>query len=240
MVPMKKYVLLFILSAFILPFQSFTQDTISRATVSHKANRPPNRIKPGFYIKLGPTIPIGTFTKGVTLKSPKPIDSTHYPSTYLPAKMGAAMDLGFLIYIGPAFANNHIRLGIDATFLSFWFNSIKSDTMTGSKTQYWYYFVGQKFGPVISVCPIDRLVIDLSYKLNAYMAYNHHSIDNDIKDEWGYNLTQNEISMNIRYSIMLFSFQYNFGKIKFNDLDSAKPSHYVDNSTYRIMIGFKF
>ena len=150
------------------------------------------------------------------------------------------MDLGFLIYIGPAFANNHIRLGIDATFISFWFNSIKADSISGPKSQYWYYFVGQKFGPVISVCPIDRLVIDLSYKLNAYVAYNHHLINNSMKDEWGDNLTQNEISMNIRYSIMLFSFQYNFGKIKFNDFDSSKPSHYVDNSTYRIMIGFKF
>jgi len=240
---MKKSTFLLIIATILLSFQSFSQDTITRASVSHKGNRPPNRIKPGFYIKLGPTIPIGSFASGKTLKTPKLADSSlssHYPSTYLPAKMGGAMDMGFLIYLGPAFANNHIRLGIDATFLSFWFNSIKSDTMTGSKSQYWYYFVGQKFGPVISVCPIDRLVIDLSYKLNAYLAYNHHSIDNKMKDEWGYNLTQNEISINIRYSIMLFSFQYNFGKIKFNDLDSAKPNHYLDNSTYRIMIGFKF
>ena len=190
---MNKYLLLFILSAFILPCQSFTQDTISRATVSHKANRPPNRIKPGFYIKLGPTFPIGTYAKGVTLKAPKLADSSvssHYPSKYLPASMGAAMDLGFLIYIGPAFANNHIRLGIDATFISFWFNSIKADSISGPKSQYWYYFVGQKFGPVISVCPIDRLVIDLSYKLNAYVAYNHHLINNSMKDEWGDNLTK--------------------------------------------------
>lgn len=232
---MKKLSLLLFLIILILPFQSFTQDTITQATVSHKKYNP-DRINSGFYIKLGPTFPIGTYSTGVKLQA----QSEKYPSIYLPASMGGAMDMGFLIYIGPAFANNHLRAGIDATFLSLWFNSIKSDTNSGPKTQYWYYFLGQKFGPVISICPVDRLVIDLSWKLNAYVAYVHHEIRNEITDEWGDNLTQNEISMNIRYSIMLFSFQYNYGKVTYNDFDSSKPKHFVDNSTYRIMIGFKF
>jgi hypothetical protein len=154
--------------------------------------------------------------------------------------MGGALDMGFLIYIGPAFANNHLRLGIDATFVSFSFNSIKSDTVTSPRTKYWYYYLGQKFGPVISICPIDRLVIDFSYKMNAYVAYVHHQVRGKENDEWGKNLTQNEISMNIRYSIMLFSFQYNFGQAAYNDFDGAKPIHYVDNTTFRIMVGFKF
>ena len=32
------------------------------------------------------------------------------------------MDMGFLIYIGPAFAGKYLRAGIDATFITFWFN----------------------------------------------------------------------------------------------------------------------
>jgi hypothetical protein len=231
----KPYILFFLIVLFI-PCHSFSQDTITQATVSHKKISSTNHINPGFYIKLGPTFPIRTYSKGIKLKTSSDKDTSYY----LPASMGGAMDLGFLIYIGPSFANHHIRLGIDATFLSIWFNSIKSDTITGPKTQYWYYFLGQKFGPVISVCPVDRLVIDFSYKLNAYVAYLHHKIRGQVTDEWGKNLTQNELSMNIRYSLMLFSFQYNFGKVAYNDFDSSKPVHNIDNSTFRVMIGFKF
>jgi hypothetical protein len=201
----------------------------------------PNRINPGFYIKFGPVFPVGIYATGQTMYDPSEDNPAELvPAVYMPAKMGAAMDLGFLIYIGPSFANKHLRLGIDATFISFSFNSIKSDTLKSPTTQYWYYYMGQKFGPVISICPVDRLVIDLSYKLNAYAAYVHHDIRGSMKDEWGKNLTQSEISMNVRYSLMMFSLQYNFGKCAYNDFDSAKPTHYVENSTYRVLIGFKF
>jgi hypothetical protein len=155
--------------------------------------------------------------------------------------MGVAMDMGFLIYIGPAFAGNHLRAGIDASFISFSFNPANlPDSINGSKFQYWYYYIGQKFGPVLSICPIDRLVIDLSYKLNAYIGFVHHPIGTEYKNEFGDNLKQNEISMNIRYAIMLFSFQYNFGKTSYNNFDNANPIHAVENDTYRIMIGLKF
>lgn len=110
----------------------------------------------------------------------------------------------------------------------------------GSKSQYWFCYLGQKFGPVLSICPVDRLVIDLSYKLNAYAAFVHHPIGTDYKNEFGKNLTQNEISMNIRYSLILFSFEYNFGKTSYDNFSSDNPMHTVDNTTYRIMIGFKF
>ncbi len=237
---MKNSSLCLLLTVLFLPFQSFTQDTITQATVSHKTQHAsnPNHINPGFYIKLGPSFPLGTYAVGSSIMDKT--DKGIYPSIYPQASLGGAMDMGFLIYIGPAFANNHLRAGIDATFISFSFNSIKSDSISGPKTQYWYYYLGQKFGPVISVCPVDRLVIDLSWKLNAYVAYLHHQIRNEVTDEWGDNLTQNEISMNIRYSIMLFAFQYNYGKATYNDFDSSKPKHLVDNTTYRIMIGFKF
>ena len=223
---MKKYFLTALLSMLLFPFFSFSQEK----------EREPNRIESGLYIKLGPSFPMGVYATGQVLKDASEKDSSYY----FPATMGGTMDMGYLIYIGPAFANNHLRAGIDATFISFSFNSIKSDTITGSKTKYWYYFIGQKFGPVISVCPVDRLVIDISYKMNAYAAYVHHRIRGKENDEFGMNLTQNEISMTIRYTIMLFSFQYNFGQVAYNDFDGAKPIHYIDNTTFRILIGFKF
>jgi hypothetical protein len=253
---MKKNLLSVLLIAFLFPFISSAQekDTLAPAQkpartqaqtpdqppapvpITQQQQREPNHINSGFYLKLGPNFPLGNF---LTCQK-RQAASENYPSVYYTAKMGAAMDMGFLIYIGPAFANNHLRLGLDATFISFSFNPITADTIPSPNTQYWYYFLGQKFGPVISVCPIDRLVIDFSYKMNAYVAYLHHSIRGKLNDEWGKNLTQNEISMNIRYSFMLFSFQYNFGQVTYNDFDSGKPNHYVDNTTFRFLIGFKF
>jgi hypothetical protein len=239
---MKK--LFFLLSLiFFIPFQSFTQDTITQTTISHKTYRAPNRIKSGFYIKIGPTFPIGNFKLGQTVygRATNPSKNSD-TAIYFPTKMGFAMDMGFLIYIGPAFAGNHLRAGIDASFIVFSYNPATNlpDTVEGSKSKYWFYYLGQKFGPVLSICPIDRLVIDLSYKLNAYAAFVQHPIGNEYKSEFGKNLTQNEISMNIRYSIILFSFEYNFGKTSYNNFNNDNPMHTVDNNTYRIMIGFKF
>jgi hypothetical protein len=243
---MKKFFFLLFLVAS-LPFHSFPQDTITQATVSHKPFRAPNRIKSGFYLKIGPSFPIGNFKLGQTLfdtvsSTSKNSSKTINRVTYFPSKMGFAMDMGFLIYIGPAFAGNHLRAGIDASFIALSYNPTTNlpDTADGSKSKYWFYYLGQKFGPVLSICPVDRLVIDLSYKLNAYVAFVHHPIGNDYKSEFGKNLTQNEISMNIRYSLILFSFEYNFGKTSYNNFSTDNPMHTVDNTTYRIMVGFKF
>jgi hypothetical protein len=191
---------------------------------------PPNRISSGFYIKLGPVFPVGGFSAGQVIVDPLLPPQVN---TYFPARMGAAMDIGFLIYLGPAFARNMLRAGIDATFLSFWFNPSRPDVpVTKSKYNYWYYFASQKFGPVITINPIDRLMIDLSYKLNAVGGWYN--------EEYGNNLFQNEVSMSVRYRVILFSLQYNFGEINFNNFESANPSHMVDISTYRVLLGFKF
>ena len=242
---MKRYLLPILLITLLLPFSSFSQEKDTLAPTPTQAPAPkmvqmerePNRINAGFYIKLGPVFPMGAYATKQSL-----MDVLEKPnfSVYSPAKMGAAIDLGYLIYIGPSFANNHLRLGIDAAFMSFSFNPVKTSTSDSSTTKYWYYYIGQKFGPLISICPVDRLVIDLSYKMNAYMAYVHHQIRGKNNDEWGKNLTQSELSMSIRYSLILFSFQYNFGKVTYNDFDSEKPKHLVENTTFRIMVGFKF
>ena len=154
------------------------------------------------------------------------------------------MDMGFLIFIGPGIADNHLRFGIDACFVSFTYNPTTglpdSITRQHAKSNYWYYYLGQKFGPVISIRPVDKLVIDLSYKLNAYAAWVQPLKGDEFKSYFGKNLTQSEISMNIRYSIILFSFEYNFGKTGYNNFSTDNPMVYVDNNTFRILVGFKF
>jgi hypothetical protein len=203
-------------------------------------------INGGFYFKIGPSFPIGKYKTVQQLTdsytSPKEV------LTFKPAKTGPALDMGFLVYIGPAFAKKMIRAGIDITFMSLNFNPVSHDSaMTGNKYQYWYIYAGQKIGPVISINPVDKLVLDLSYKLNAFVAFNTPSSrtiaaepESDFKNKWGENLFQNEMSLSIRYSLVVVSLQYNFGKVMFNDLDSSHKNENLENNTVRILVGLKF
>jgi hypothetical protein len=222
---------LFFLIVMIIPLLLSSQDTKGR----------PDYINSGFYVKLGPVFPVGKYADGQSVPFSN-ISMLQLP--YLPAKMGAAMDLGFLIYIGPSFANNYVRAGIDATFLSTWFNSTQPPIRDNLIEKY-YTFIGQKFGPVITINPIDRLMVDLSYKLNANFGY-HEELDgwSPLSDsqtsEYGYNLIGSEVSLAIRYRIMVFTFQYNFGSMNYNNADNTKPSQEIQTNTFRILLGFKF
>jgi hypothetical protein len=197
-----------------------------------------NYINSGFYFQLGPVFPQGEYAQDKYV----PRDTITLP--ILGAKIGAALDLGFLVYIGPSFANKHIRLGIDATFLSLWYNSTKPKDPT-SVTDHYYLYAGQKFGPVITINPIDRLMIDLSYKINANLAYHFgewHAPEfpESSYSKYGANLTQSEFSLAVRYLIMKFAVQYNYGKMKYDNFDKARPSQTIQANTLRIMVGLYF
>ena len=189
----------------------------------------PNQIKSGFTLKLGPVIPVGAFADGQTILNLQAGDT----ATFVPAKTGANLGLGFLIYLGPGVAANHLRFGIDAGFIDIWFASAKRPPTSGkSDNEFWYYFVGQKFGPLITINPVDLLMIDLSYKLNANISWHNN--------DFGYNITGQEVQLNLRYRVILVSFLYNFGKVNYNDFDNTRPKHNTDISTFRVLFGFKF
>ncbi len=193
----------------------------------------PNLIKSGFYLKIGPVFPLGTFATDKTIIDLPPFspDVSVFPA----ARIGGNLGLGYLIYIGPAIVNNYLRFGIDACFIDGWFATSKPNLPANSnkkETEFWYYFFGQKFGPLITVNPIDRLMIDLSYKLNFNVSW-HNS-------DWGYHITGQELMMNIRYRLFLVGFHYTVGTINYNDFDNARPIHDIDISTFRVLLGFKF
>lgn len=241
---MKKFIPLFFITVLFSLDVSFGQENDEAA-----GNRP-NHVKGGFYFKVGPVFSISDFHYGQTLSINNPNTTPHlYKLTYLPAKIGPALDMGFLIYLGPSFANNYLRAGIDATFFSFWFNST-SPVNSNERYKHYYYFVGQKFGPVISFNPVDLLVIDFSYKINANFGYHYDEWDDLQKaqySDYGYNIWGQEVSLNIRYGIILLGFQYNFGKITYvgriddwHNFDSSHPDQVIQIDTYRILFGFKF
>ncbi len=229
--------LIFLLQAVVLAFsqdQPPQQQQAQSQQQTPQQQAPKNHIRGGFYLKLGASIPMGEFTN-------RQVDRYLYQGmidtiTFNSAKLGAAFELGYLIYIGPAFAGNHIRAGIDATFLAISFNptdqALPASAKSSKKMEYWYYFAGQKFGPLITINPVDYLMIDLSYKINAVAAWYN--------SRWGRNLAMNEVSLGIRYKVILFAFQYNWGKIKYTYNQDDNPRYMIDNSTMRILIGFKF
>jgi len=117
-----------------------------------------NHINSGFYIKFGGSIPMGEFANQHN-------NIYHYQNgrdtvKFNQAKFGGALEFGFLIYLGPAFAHNHLRAGIDATFFAISFNptdqTLPPNTSASKKMDYWYYFGGQKFGPLLTINPIDH------------------------------------------------------------------------------------
>jgi hypothetical protein len=228
---MKKSLYIFILFLLILPLLSYAQ------------TERPDLITSGFYIKLGVVFPMDKFTQYQHLDITNPIITPHnYSLDYLSAKIGGSMDMGFLIYLGPSFVNNFLRAGIDATFLSFWYNS-SSPIDTKSKYEHYYYFVGQKFGPMITVNPVDKLMIDVSYKLNFNIGYHYdewESLSNDQYAKYGKNLLYQEVSLSLRYRIMMFSFLYNFGKMTYDNLDDKRPDQKIQTNTFRVMFGLKF
>jgi hypothetical protein len=195
-----------------------------------------NHITSGFYLKLGGSIPMAGFARlnqyNYFYKPENKWDTIRFNR----ARLGAALEMGFLIYLGPSFAGNHLRLGIDATFFTISFNptdaSLPNGTKASSQLNYWYYFGGQKFGPLVTINPIDYLMIDLSYKINATAAWYDSML--------GMNLATNEVSLGLRYRVMLFAFQYNWGTIKFTYNHADNPTYVVDNTTFRVLIGFKF
>ncbi|MFH1297542.1 MAG: hypothetical protein ABIJ04_09750 [Bacteroidota bacterium] len=193
----------------------------------------PNLIRGGFYLKLGPVFPMGSFaTDQIIIDRPPYTPDT---TNFFAAQIGGNLGLGYLIYIGPGVANNYLRFGIDACFLDGWFVTSTPDLPANSdkkEMEFWYYFVGQKFGPLITINPVDRLMIDLSYKLNFNMSWYN--------SDWGYNIIGQEVMMNVRYRVILVAFQYNFGTMNYNDFDNSRPVHDIDISTIRVLLGFKF
>jgi len=235
---MKKIFTISLLLLCIIWLNSFSQDTIVNKSSWHK-----NYIRDGSYLKIGASFPVGLYGTNQVFKEENNPDPTTNYILFPAAKLGGALDVGYFIYLGPAFVRNHLRAGIDATFFSLGFNQTNLPSYPkgqNEKWKFWYFFLGQKFGPVFTINPFDQIMIDLSYKLNAYMSYFRHEFGGAWKDDWGKNLLQSELSVNIRYRIILASFQYNFGECLYNRFDTKYPSYKIDNSTFRILVGFVF
>ncbi|MCK9204650.1 MAG: hypothetical protein M0P58_09495 [Bacteroidales bacterium] len=205
------------------------------------ATKRDNYINSGFYLKLGPVIPIGSYAEGQIAPALTSYKSTLY-LPYQPAQIGAALDMGYLIYFGPAFANNHLRAGMDITFLNVWFNTTSSSE-TSNRWKNYYYNFGQKIGPLFTINPIDRLMVDISYKINANFAVYYGEWDDYTSSQYsnyGMDFFHQELSLGFRYRVMVLSFQYNFGSISYDNLKKERVDQTINADTFRILFGVKF
>jgi hypothetical protein len=240
----------FLISLFtltIIPlFLTAQEKTAGNDTVSPpvaKAERT-NFIKSGFYLKLGPVIPTGKYGEGQVISFNNPNVPLIKTMSYLPAELGGSLDIGYLIYLGPAFANKRLRAGIDFAFLNIWMNSTSPPNQNNLIEKY-YSFVGQKIGPIFTINPVDKFMIDLSYKINANLGY-HDELDGyaPLQDsqtsEYGVSIFFQEVSLGFRYKLAALSFQYNWGSMDYNNAEKKNPSQKIDVSTFRVMIGLQF
>jgi hypothetical protein len=235
--PMKKLIVYLFLFAVIPLFTRGENDSVTVESTRQ------NQIISGFYLKLGPVLPMGNYAKGQSVPfQAAGIEASHL--NYLPAEIGGVLDLGFMIYLGPSFANKRLRVGLDYTFFSLWFNSTSPQSQENLAEKY-YSFFGQKLGPVITVNPVGKFMIDVSYKLNAQVGYHDENAEwlpypDSKTSEWGLNFLFQEASLCLRYSIISFSVQYNFGRMNYNNYESGNSPQEIEANTIRLLFGFKF
>jgi len=200
-----------------------------------------NYLKPGFYLRISGVMPVGEF-KTYKQFDDQDVESPFFFRYFDKARLGPSLDMGFLIYLGPPFAQNKLRAGIDATFLSVWYNPSKSldggyvndsTYIPGDRTgaKYWYASAGQRFGALFSYNPVDRLIIDLHFQIGTHLSR--------YEDYWGYYLPDVIVGINMRYRVMMFTLEYYRGKTNFNGFDKENPDYFIRTDSFRFGFGVK-
>lgn len=169
---------------------------------------------------------------------------------------GSYFEIGSIFYIDDILKHDHMKIGIDATFLSAQYNTYKNTTeTTASKVdkKYQNIFGAVKLGPVYSVSPAENLAFDLAIKANfgysiLYMEQSVFYEDPLIKDTyddatWGGINIEPSFVFNIRYSVFTVGAEFRPGYMKFADFDDkkvVKDEAIAKTQTLTILAGFAF
>ena len=143
---MKKVFTVSLILSCILSISSQSQDTVGINKKWHE-----NVIRNGSYFKIGASFPMGSYAKDqIFTVFDYPAPGVYNDIIYPSAKLGGTIDIGYLIYLGPAFAGNHLRAGIDATFFSLGFNQTSLPSYPLGETDKWklsYFFFARNSVP---------------------------------------------------------------------------------------------
>lgn len=192
------------------------------------------QIENGFYLRLGPSIPVGSFNSDQYVRWDDDYD--YDKRLFADPNIGFNFELGCHIYTGKAFAKEKMRIGIDATFFSTSFYVSRYEYDYGYYSSDYkdiYWFLKQKVGPIITFSPMDDMYLDLGVRFVPTIAY----LFGDYHDIWGRRINE-EILFNFRWNVLMASFQFDIGKINFNNFSG--DGYMVYNSTFNLLIGVKF
>jgi len=192
------------------------------AAIAQDDKKEPMDISNGFYMRWGPVFPLGNYSLGQPYETGD--EYGFYEGYFNAAKIGISCEIGSHIYTGPSFANKYLRVGIDITYLNLWFNPNDASDATN-----WYWFAGQKAGPILTLSIPGGVMFDFGFKLSPIVGLTN--------DTWGRHLNQ-EIIMNFKFHMLQLSMQYCLGKINYTDFN--EHTNIVDIPTFRLLLGMKF
>lgn len=137
-------------------------------------------------------------------------------------RFGGVFELGSIFYINRLKIGDGLRLGINADYLSI---SAHAFDVTDNLNLY-NVFIGSKVGLVFSYNPTGKLVLDAVAKVNPIWGAGTGLDDGDMDQETdifvGYMGIKYSIGLNVRWSILIFGFEYNPGSMKLaNDTGSG-------------------
>jgi hypothetical protein len=200
------------------------------------------QINNGFYLRMGLSMPLGSYA------TDQHVHYTGNNENYIwfpKAKLGYQFELGCHIYTGKAFNLGRLRMGIDATFFNYSLQPHKrygryiddqhfyedDVVLVGSE---FYLTFRQKYGPILSYSLEKDIFFDFGYRMVPSVAF---AAGSDFLNIWGRRINQ-EILINFRWKLMMVSFQFDIGKINFNDFED--DGFLVSNSTFNLLLGVKF
>jgi len=129
-------------------------------------------------------------------------------------KFGGVFELGSIFYINRLKIADGMRLGINADYIS-----ISAQAFDFSDDLNLYnVFIGSKVGLVFSYNPTGKLVLDAVAKLNPVWGAGIGIQEGGNIDEedmyYGFMGFKYSLGVNIRWSILIFGFEYNPGSMK--------------------------
>ena len=129
-------------------------------------------------------------------------------------KFGGVFELGSIFYINRLKIRDGMRLGINADYISI---SAQAFDFTDDLNIY-NVFIGSKVGLVFSYNPTGKLVLDAVAKLNPVWGAGIGIQEGGNIDEedmyYGFMGLKYSLGVNIRWSILIFGFEYNPGSMK--------------------------
>lgn len=168
---------------------------------------------------------------------------------FIDKAIGGEFELGSIFMLNSIPLADGMRLGINVDYASLTYTSMKAedgDVIIGT------FMFGSKVGPSFSYSPVDKLVFDAFVKINpiwvgATAIVFDESYDMDDEGYGGLFGIKYSIGLNVRYSVLMLTFEANPGKMMMTNVDDEdiELGNWSDDgkttfNTINFKLGFSF